>query len=478
VRDSEDDELLGPGQEVGGYVIDGELGHGGMGVVYAATHPVIGKRAAIKLLRAELSRDPQAVERFINEARAVNAIGHPNIVDIFAFGTLPDGRSYCVMDLLVGESLRTRIKRGNVHISEAASILDETASALTAAHAAGIIHRDLKPDNIFMAAMADRYPEVKLLDFGLAKLAPRPGAQIRTITGSVLGTPAYMSPEQARASGDVDHRTDLYSLGVVAYELLSGQVPFKKQSSIDTLLAHQEDPVPPLLERVPTLPEELVQLVEALLSKEPDGRPTLAAMRAVLKRLKGTKIPTMTAAGLPMAPITTNMAAEPELSMQSLGPATIEDVSQVMTQRRLEARPGNLDMYDQPDVHTPPERPLALVEPTTTPFTKPLAPAAMTTLAGHSMPSATSPSIRAITPGAVSRMSHPPGASFPSLPPMGSTPSLAPAPSAAGSAPPLAAQHYTATHAVRVPAASRRWLVIAIVALLASAIGITIAVLA
>src|SRR3954467_4969076 len=99
---------IGPGTEVGGYVIDGELGHGGMGVVYAATHPVIGKRAAIKVLRAEMSRDPERVERFINEARAVNQIGHPNIVDIFAFGTLQDGRSYCVMDLLVGESLRTR----------------------------------------------------------------------------------------------------------------------------------------------------------------------------------------------------------------------------------------------------------------------------------------------------------------------------------------------------------------------------------
>src|SRR5438105_4554893 len=136
-------EHIAPGTDIGGYTVDGELGRGGMGVVYSATHPLIGKRAAIKVLAPELSKDPIAVDRFILEARAVNQIGHPNIVDIFAFGTLPDGRSYYVMDLLTGESLRKRLKRGPMHISEAVSVIDEVSSALIAAHDKGIVHRDL-----------------------------------------------------------------------------------------------------------------------------------------------------------------------------------------------------------------------------------------------------------------------------------------------------------------------------------------------
>jgi serine/threonine-protein kinase len=327
-------DRLSPGTDIGGYIIDGELGHGGMGVVYSATHPVIGKRAAIKVLKPELSQNRTAVDRFVLEARAVNQIGHPNIVDIFAFGALPDGRSYYVMDLLAGESLRGWIRRGPLHVSAAVHFTDEIASALVAAHAKGIIHRDLKPDNVFVVEVPGRAHEIKLLDWGLAKLAPQAGGKQRTLAGSVFGTPVYMSPEQARASGAVDDRTDIYALGVLAYELLTGDVPFKKSSSIDTMLAHQDEPVPPLLARVPSLPEELAQLIEAMLAKEPDDRPTLAAVRAVIKRLKGSKIPTLTAAGLPLSPELQPTAFD--RPPPSLSPPTMDlGMSQQVTSQHL-----------------------------------------------------------------------------------------------------------------------------------------------
>ena len=300
MEDVADSLELQPGTDVGGYVVEHVLGSGGMGVVYEATHPLIGKRAAVKVLRPELSTDVRAVERFVTEARSVNQIGHPNIVDIFAFGALPDGRNYYVMDLLVGESLRARLKRTSaLHVSEAASVIDEISSALIAAHGKGIVHRDLKPDNVFMMSVVGRWPEVKILDWGLAKLLA-PTTKFRTVTGALLGTPVYMSPEQARAADTVDARTDIYSLGVIAYELLSGNAPFRRSTSMETLLAHAEEDVPPLGPKVPGLPEELVQLIEAMLAKEPEQRPTLAAVRTVLRRLKGTKIPTMTAAGIQM----------------------------------------------------------------------------------------------------------------------------------------------------------------------------------
>ena len=287
-----DDELQGV--DVGGYVIDGELGRGGMGVVFAATHPMIGKRAAVKVLKPSLSNNPATVERFLQEARSVNQIGHPNIVDIFAFGSLPDGRRYLVMDLLQGESLRTRLKRGPLHVREAATCLDEIASALMAAHDKGFVHRDLKPDNVFLVANPGRF-DVKLLDFGLAKLLPNAEnlRTYRTATGAQLGTPDYMSPEQLRGDKEVDARTDVYALGVVAFEVLTGRRP--RRFSDGTFDMGGKGPA----EVLSFVPAELAQLVEALLAVDVNGRPSLAAVRAVIKRVMPA-LPPLSVVGMPV----------------------------------------------------------------------------------------------------------------------------------------------------------------------------------
>jgi eukaryotic-like serine/threonine-protein kinase len=300
------------GVDVGGYVIDGELGHGGMGIVFSATHPVIGKRAAIKVLKPSLSNNPATVERFVQEARSVNQIGHPNIVDIFAFGKLPDGRSYLVMDLLEGESLRRRVKRGALTVAEATHVLDEVASALMAAHDKGFIHRDLKPDNVFLVARAEGgRTECKLLDFGLAKLLPNATTEraFRTATGAQLGTPDYMSPEQLQGAGGVDTRTDIYALGVVAFEVLVGERPRRFSDGTFELAGKT---VSEAIIAKANPPKELAQLVEAMLARDPDRRPSLAAVRAVLKRVR-TAVPSTSVIGLEVSlpPVQPALATPP-----------------------------------------------------------------------------------------------------------------------------------------------------------------------
>jgi serine/threonine-protein kinase len=226
------DATLAVGTVVGEMEITAKVAQGGMGAIYAAVHPVIHKKAAIKVLNRDLCYDPDAVDRFVQEARSVCQIGHPNIVDVFAFGVLPDGRSYMVMDWLDGESLGERLVRGPVPVSETVAILDQVADALEAVHEQDVIHRDLKPDNIFLCPVRGGRTAVKLLDFGVAKLVRYDGAIGPTQPGMIMGTPGYMSPEQARAK-DVDTRTDIYALGCVAYETVTGRLPFELDTAAE-----------------------------------------------------------------------------------------------------------------------------------------------------------------------------------------------------------------------------------------------------
>ncbi|MBI5482111.1 MAG: serine/threonine protein kinase [Deltaproteobacteria bacterium] len=262
------DSLIG--QEVGHYRISSLIGEGGMGAVYLAVHPGIGSRVAVKVLHPELARDRAAVDRFFAEARSVNLIHHENIVNILDLAQLADGRSYIVMEYLEGESVAARLrKKGPFTPKEAVALMLPVLAALQAAHEHGIIHRDLKPDNIYLT----RGGQVKVLDFGIAKLDIAHGGGAATRTGAILGTPMYMSPEQAagRAS-QVDHRSDIYSAGIILHELCAGRVPFLSEALYDLITKHLTEPPTPLRQLKPEAPAELEAAVLRALAKEPERR--------------------------------------------------------------------------------------------------------------------------------------------------------------------------------------------------------------
>ena len=250
-----------------------KIGEGGMGSVYAAIQPVIGKRVAIKVLAQHIASNPELVRRFVDEARAVNQIGHPNIVDIFSFGWLPDKRHYFAMEFLDGQSLADRMKRGPFPPDEARRLLRQICQALEAAHRQGIVHRDLKPDNICIVQPQHGDSYAKLLDFGIAKLVGDADEGQRTQTGIVMGTPAYMSPEQCRGV-NVGLGTDIYALGMILYEMFAGKLPF--QGSFAELITHHLMTVPEAPSRHRPMPRALEQLIMRCVDKDPAQRPQTA----------------------------------------------------------------------------------------------------------------------------------------------------------------------------------------------------------
>lgn len=283
---------LPPGVVVGDFEIVRRLGAGGMGTVYEGRHVAIGRRAAIKVIGDEMSRDADSVARFRREARAVAQLASPHIVDVFGFGELPDGRSYYLMELLSGESLRDRLDRGRVPLDEALDLLAQICRGLEVTHDAGIVHRDLKPENIFITRSASG-ALVKLLDFGLVKLAEQDDVA-QTQAGIGAGTPLYASPEQLRSARDVDSRADIYSLGCVAYEVLLGRVPFQFDSIAELIAAHLSTEPDAPRAVWPGIPAALDALLLAMLAKDPSRRPPIGHVQEAIERVRRSGIDTRT----------------------------------------------------------------------------------------------------------------------------------------------------------------------------------------
>lgn len=274
-------------ERIGPYRIERLLGEGGMGAVYEGLHENTARRVAIKVLHPEYARDATMTTRFFNEARAVNKIEHPGILQVFDYGRQADGCAYIAMELLKGETLSSRLARGPTPrpLGEALRLAWQIAAALAAAHKNGIVHRDLKPDNVMIVPDPDAPggERTKLLDFGIAKLVEAArGNQFKTQSQVVMGTPQYMSPEQCKGASHVDDKTDVYALGVLLFELLAGRTPFVTESNGEYIGMHLFRQPPRLNELAPSIPTDLAALVDSMLLKDKLARPAMAQVVAEL----------------------------------------------------------------------------------------------------------------------------------------------------------------------------------------------------
>ena len=284
VEPSEPSDVLPAGAKAGPWIVERELGRGGMGAVYGVLHEEIGKRAALKVMHRRLTIGSSG-ERILLEAKVVNQVGHPNIVDIFETGQLPDGRPYIVMERLEGVALSERAEDGKILPDQVIAILLEVCDALIAAHAAGVVHRDLKLDNVFLIDNPDdpQQPRIKLLDWGIAKVIRNDPHN--TIEGQLVGTPQYLAPEQARGAA-VTPMTDVYSLGVMAYELFLEQLPFEAETSAEIMAMHLRAEPPPPSDAWPDIPVALETLLLAMLAKDPEARPSMLTVAHTLEMVR------------------------------------------------------------------------------------------------------------------------------------------------------------------------------------------------
>ncbi len=271
-----------PGQVIGNYRVLAKIGTGGMGSVYLAEHPLIGKKVALKVIHKELAGNREVLQRFFQEARAVGMIGNEHIIEIHDFGQSPEGDHFIIMEYLEGQTLaQALVREGRLATTRALHIAAQIATALAAAHGAGIIHRDLKPDNIMLTSRLGDPEFVKVLDFGLAKVLES-SAQL-TAVGVVLGTPQYMSPEACESKRPVDHRTDIYALGILLFQMVTGQLPFDGQSMGEVMVKQVTQLPPGPRGLTPEVPPAVEQIILRCLAKQPDLRfPTMLALRDAL----------------------------------------------------------------------------------------------------------------------------------------------------------------------------------------------------
>ncbi len=310
---------------IGREILDGQfkilqkIGTGGMGSVYRASQPAMKREVAIKILHPKLVGRKDLTSRFRREARAMSQLSHPNTVRVFMYGELEeDGSLYIVMEMLEGRNLNQTVRRGGpLPVERAIPILVQVCGALSEAHEMGIVHRDLKPENIFLSNQGGMTDYPKVLDFGLAKVTEQqmqPGSIILTQEGMVFGTPEFMSPEQAQGR-TLDARSDIYSLAVILYEVLTGKLPFDAKTPMEYIQKHVTTPIIPLNERVPDkqFPDGLAQVLEKALAKKPDDRyQTAKELAAALAPFGGSGYPEPSAPGSP--PRTTSPSATAESS--------------------------------------------------------------------------------------------------------------------------------------------------------------------
>jgi serine/threonine protein kinase len=261
-------------RKLGQYLLHKKLGAGGMGEVYLGEHTMLRRACAIKLIRPEQAGDPTTLSRFEREVQAMATLTHWNTVEIYDYGIAEDGTFYYVMEYLPGLSLQELVERhGPLSPARAIYILRQICAGLKEAHNIGLIHRDIKPSNVILCQRGGAFDVAKLLDFGLVQGFGFENASDRlTLQGTILGSPPYMSPEQALGKGQIDARTDIYSLGGLAYFLLTGQPPFQRETAMELLMAHVHDAVPPLRDIRPEAPPDLEEIVLNCLAKKPDGR--------------------------------------------------------------------------------------------------------------------------------------------------------------------------------------------------------------
>jgi serine/threonine protein kinase len=290
----EDDPLIG--RKVGAYTVVRRIGQGGMGVVYEARHDKLQQRAAIKCLHQELSQDGKILQRFFNEARAISMSRHSSIVTIYDFGQLDDGTAFILMEFLEGETLlsrmeRLQLERKSLGLPMVLELGRQVATALALIHSKSIVHRDLKPENIFVVpdSVAPLGERVKLLDFGIAKFLEGPVR--KTTVGMILGTPLYMSPEQCEGAEDLDAKVDVYSLGIMLFEMLVGRLPFIADTAAALMRQHMFKEPPHLLDELPDIPPELDALVTRMLAKKAAERPSMDEIVEALEALQQLATP-------------------------------------------------------------------------------------------------------------------------------------------------------------------------------------------